>query len=99
MPLIAQCYTVTGYEDFILIGHLPDMISYDDWMNARILTNPAISLATTRVVYRRVNFKTAMQALENRALPLTTLAPNKFDAGAVKYPDKTRSRVESPWQS
>ena len=57
---IAQCYTVTGDEDFILIGHFPDMISYDDWINARILTNPAISRSTTHVVYRTVKFDTAI---------------------------------------
>jgi Lrp/AsnC family leucine-responsive transcriptional regulator len=59
-PEIAQCYTVTGDEDFILIGHFPDMISYDDWINGRILTNPAISRSTTHVVYRRVKFDTAI---------------------------------------
>ena len=57
---IAQCYTVTGDEDFILIGHFPDMVSYDDWINARILTNPAISRSTTHVVYRTVKFDTAI---------------------------------------
>jgi Lrp/AsnC family transcriptional regulator, leucine-responsive regulatory protein len=51
---------VAGDEDFILIGHLPDMVSYDDWINARILTDPAISRSTTHVVYRRVKFETAI---------------------------------------
>jgi Lrp/AsnC family transcriptional regulator, leucine-responsive regulatory protein len=59
-PEITQCYTVTGDEDFVLIGHFPDMVSYDDWINARILTNPAISRSTTQVVYRRVKFETAI---------------------------------------
>jgi|JI8StandDraft_2_1071088.scaffolds.fasta_scaffold44758_2 Lrp/AsnC family leucine-responsive transcriptional regulator len=59
-PEITQCYTVTGDEDFILIGHFPDMLSYDDWINARILTNAAISRSTTHVVYRRVKFDTAI---------------------------------------
>lgn len=59
-PEITQCYTVTGDEDFILIGHFPDMVSYDDWINARILTNAAISRSTTHVVYRRVKFETAV---------------------------------------
>jgi Lrp/AsnC family leucine-responsive transcriptional regulator len=59
-PEITQCYTVTGDEDFILIGHFPDMISYDDWINMRILTNAAISRSTTHVVYRRVKFETAI---------------------------------------
>ena len=59
-PEITQCYTVTGDEDFILIGHFPDMVSYDDWINMRILTNAAISRSTTHVVYRRVKFETAI---------------------------------------
>lgn len=59
-PEISQCYTVTGDEDFILIGHFPDMVRYDDWINARILTNKAISRSTTHVVYRRVKFDTAI---------------------------------------
>lgn len=57
---IVQCYTVTGDEDFILIGHFADMASYDDWINDRVLTNPAISRSTTNVVYRRVKFETAI---------------------------------------
>ncbi len=59
-PEITQCYTVTGDEDFILIGHFPDMAAYDDWINTRILTNPAVSRSTTHVVYRRVKFETAI---------------------------------------
>lgn len=62
-PEISQCYTVTGDEDFILIGHFADMVSYDDWINARILTNPAISRSTTHVVYRRVKFETAIPVI------------------------------------
>lgn len=57
---IAQGYTVTGDDDFILIGHFPDMSAYDEWINSRILTNPAISRSTTNVVYRRFKFETAI---------------------------------------
>jgi Lrp/AsnC family transcriptional regulator, leucine-responsive regulatory protein len=57
---ISQCYTVTGDEDFILIGHFADMAAYNDWVNSVILTNPAISRTTTNVVYRRVKFETAI---------------------------------------
>jgi Lrp/AsnC family leucine-responsive transcriptional regulator len=59
-PQISQCYTVTGDEDFILIGHFPNMATYDDWVNERLLTNPAISRSTTNVVYRRVKFDTSI---------------------------------------
>jgi DNA-binding Lrp family transcriptional regulator len=57
---ITQCYTVTGDEDFILIGHFADMADYDDWVNTVILTNPAISRTTTNVVYRSIKFETAI---------------------------------------
>lgn len=57
---ITQCYTVTGDEDFILIGHFSDMAAYDEWVNERLLTNPAISRSTTNVVYRRIKFETAV---------------------------------------
>lgn len=59
-PQIAQCYTVTGDEDFLLIGHFPDMVAYDDWVNSELLTNPDISRSTTHVVYRRTKFQTAI---------------------------------------
>ena len=59
-PEITQCYNVTGDEDFILIGHYPDMAAYDEWVNQRLLTNPAISRSTTNVVYRRIKFETAV---------------------------------------
>jgi len=36
------------------------MVSYDDWINVRILTNSAISRSTTHMVYRRVKFETAI---------------------------------------
>ncbi|MGX6648708.1 Lrp/AsnC family transcriptional regulator [Maricaulaceae bacterium MS644] len=65
-PQIAQCYTVTGDEDFILVGHFPDMASYDQWVNERLLTNPAISRSTTHVVYRRTKFETAIPTALDR---------------------------------
>lgn len=59
-PEISQGYTVTGDEDFVLIGHFPTIVDYDAWINERVLTNPAISRSTTRIVYRRVKFDTAI---------------------------------------
>ncbi|MEO1642776.1 MAG: Lrp/AsnC family transcriptional regulator [Pseudomonadota bacterium] len=60
-PQITQCYTVTGDEDFILIGHFSDMLSYEAWINDRILSNRDISRSTTNVVYSRVKYKTAIE--------------------------------------
>ncbi|MEL6506915.1 MAG: Lrp/AsnC family transcriptional regulator [Pseudomonadota bacterium] len=57
---ITQCYTVTGDEDFILIGYFSTMAHYDDWVSAHLLSNPAISRSTTHVVYQRVKYETAV---------------------------------------
>lgn len=57
---ISQCYTVSGEDDFLLIGHFNSMADYDEWVNARLLTNPAIARSTTRVVYRRVKYSTSI---------------------------------------
>lgn len=57
---ISQCYTVSGEDDFLLIGHFKSMADYDEWVNARLLTNPAIARSTTRVVYRRVKYSTSI---------------------------------------
>lgn len=57
---ISQCYTVSGDDDFILVGHFTDMGAYDDWVNAVLLTNPAIARSTTNVVYRCVKNSTAI---------------------------------------
>jgi len=59
-PEIVQAYTVTGDEDFILIGHFQSMTDYDDWINEAILTEPSIARTTTNVVYRRVKYETAV---------------------------------------
>ncbi len=59
-PEISQGYTVTGEDNFIVIGHFHDMVSYDDWINSKLLTNQAISRSTTNVVYRRFNYDTAV---------------------------------------
>ena len=57
---ISQCYTVSGEDDFLLIGHFKSMADYDEWVKARLLTNPAIARSTTRVVYRRVKYSTSI---------------------------------------
>ena len=59
-PCIAQCYTVSGDVDFILIGHFSSLKDYDQWVNDKLLTNHAIARSTTNVVYRRVKFSTAV---------------------------------------
>jgi Lrp/AsnC family leucine-responsive transcriptional regulator len=59
-PAIAQCYTVTGDVDVILIGHFPDLAAYEQWMADELLTDPAVARSTANVVYRTVKFETAI---------------------------------------
>jgi len=59
-PEISQCYSVTGEEDFILIGNFDGMERYDEWINEHILTRPYIMRTSTNVVYRRVKSSTAI---------------------------------------
>lgn len=58
-PEVAQCYTVSGDVDFIVIAHLPDIQSYDAWVREHLLSNEAIARSTANIVYSRVKFDTA----------------------------------------
>jgi Lrp/AsnC family leucine-responsive transcriptional regulator len=57
---VAQCYTVAGEVDFILVTHFPDLQSYDLWVETELLSDPAISRSTAHVVYRTVKSSTVV---------------------------------------
>lgn len=59
-PEVAQCYTVSGEVDFIIVAHFPDLPTYDDWVGETLLSNPAIARSDTNIVYSRVKFQTAI---------------------------------------
>jgi Lrp/AsnC family leucine-responsive transcriptional regulator len=59
-PAIAQCYTVTGDVDVVLIAHFPDLAAYEQWVADELLTDPAVARSTANVVYRTVKFETAI---------------------------------------
>jgi Lrp/AsnC family leucine-responsive transcriptional regulator len=59
-PAIAQCYTVTGDVDVILIGHFPDLAAYERWVADELLSDPAVARSTANVVYRTVKNDTAV---------------------------------------
>lgn len=61
---VAQCYTVSGDVDFVVIAHLPDLPSYDEWIGAHLLSNPAIARSDTNIVYSRVKYQTAIPVPE-----------------------------------
>ncbi len=60
LPEVAQCYTVSGETDFIVIGHFADLPSYEVWIGEYLLSNPAIARSDTNIVYSRVKFSTAI---------------------------------------
>ena len=60
LPEVAQCYTVSGDVDFIVIAHLPDLAHYDVWIGEHLLSNDAIARSDTNIVYSRVKFQTAL---------------------------------------
>lgn len=59
-PQISQCYSVTGDADLILHVHMPDMASFESWIQANIIEDPAVKRCTSHVVYSRVKFDTTV---------------------------------------
>ena len=57
---VAQAYTVSGPEDFVVIAHLPDLPSYDDWIQEHLLSDDSLARSDTNIVYRRVKHTTAV---------------------------------------
>lgn len=59
-PEVAQCYTVSGEADFIVIAHFDDLPSYEEWIDKNILSNDAVQRSDTNIVYSRVKYETAV---------------------------------------
>lgn len=57
---VAQCYTVSGEADFIVIAHLKDLPSYERWMDEYVLSDPSVQRADTNIVYSRIKYETAI---------------------------------------
>lgn len=57
---VTQCYSVTGEADLILHVVMPDMQSFEDWINAEILADPSVRRCTSNVVYSRIKYETAV---------------------------------------
>lgn len=60
-PQVMQCYSVTGDADLILHVHMPDMASFEDWIEVNIIEDPAVKRCTSHVIYSRVKFDTAIR--------------------------------------
>lgn len=57
---VSQCYTVTGEADFILHVCMPNLESYEKWIEENILADAAVRRCVSNVVYSRVKFTTAI---------------------------------------
>ncbi|WP_271079244.1 Lrp/AsnC family transcriptional regulator [Aurantiacibacter sp. MUD61] len=59
-PEVTQCYSVTGDVDLIAHVTMPDMATYEQWIQDFILSDPAVRRCNSHVVYSRVKFTTAV---------------------------------------
>jgi len=57
---VAQCYTVSGEADLIVIAHLKDLPSYERWMDEHVLSDDSVQRADTNIVYSRIKYETAI---------------------------------------
>lgn len=64
-PQVAQCYTVAGDVDFVLICHFPDVNAYDHWVETELLADTAVARSTANIIYRTVKFDTSIQVSED----------------------------------
>ncbi len=59
-PEVAQCYSVSGEVDAILIVNAPDLASYEAWGERVLMSNPLIRRYNTHIVWSRVKFSMAV---------------------------------------
>lgn len=57
---VAQCYTVSGESDFIVIAHFDSLGSYEEWIDAYILSDDAVQRSETNIVYSCVKYDTSI---------------------------------------
>ncbi len=57
---VTQCYSVTGEADLVLHVVMPDMQSFEAWINDEILADPSVRRCTSNVVYSRIKYETAI---------------------------------------
>ena len=57
---VTECFSVSGDRDYVLHVVVPDMDSYNDFLNASILKHAAVRSASSTFVLRRVKYSTAL---------------------------------------
>lgn len=59
-PEVAQCYTVSGEADFVVLAHFNDLQCYEEWIDRHILSDDTVQRSETNIVYSRVKYETAL---------------------------------------
>lgn len=57
---VTECFTVSGDRDYMLQVVVPDMESYNEFLNREILKHPAVRSASSTFVLRRVKYTTML---------------------------------------
>lgn len=59
-PAVAQCYSVSGDYDFILLVYAETPAAYAAWGKRVLMSNPAIGRYSTAIVWSQVKFSTVV---------------------------------------
>lgn len=62
-PEVAQCYTVSGDVDFIVVAHFRDLAHYELWIDEYILSDDTVQRSDTNIVYSRIKYETAVPVM------------------------------------
>jgi Lrp/AsnC family transcriptional regulator len=57
---VTECFSVSGDRDYVLHVVIPDIESYNDFLNASILKHPAVRSASSTFVLNRVKYSTVL---------------------------------------
>ncbi len=57
---VTECFSVSGGRDYVLHVVIPDMDSYNDFLNSSILKHAAVRSASSTFVLRRVKYSTML---------------------------------------
>jgi Lrp/AsnC family transcriptional regulator len=57
---VTECFSVSGDRDYVLHVVIPDMDSYNDFLNSSILKHAAVRSASSTFVLRRVKYSTML---------------------------------------
>ena len=60
LPEVMECFSVSGDRDYVLQIVSPDMESFNDFLNTKILHHPSVHSASSSFALRRVKYTTAL---------------------------------------